>query len=93
MVPWNLPSPRPKNAANNFERLPPDSPERWRALLGRKISIRYALKGNPEHPFSEAIGVISAVTQGADPTISIMGRDGHTTEVGSSSVLQGKVFP
>jgi hypothetical protein len=75
------------------ERLPPASPERWRALLGRKITVRYALADDPEHPFSEAIGVISAVSEAEDPTITIIGRQGTTTYVRSSSVLQGKVFP
>ncbi len=75
------------------ERLPPDSPERWHALLGRKISIRYALADDPEHPFSEAIGVISGVSEGDQPTITILGRDARSTEITASSVLQGKVFP
>src|SRR5688500_15832362 len=91
--PWSPPTPPPKNAGSSFERLPPDSPERWRALLGRKISIRYALAGDPEHPFSEAIGVISGVSDGEGPTISIMKRDGETVEVRAADVLQGKVFP
>ena len=77
----------------DFERLPPDVPERWRSLLGRKISIRYALKGDPEHPFSEAIGVISGISESDDPTIAIIDREGKTTEVLGSDVLQGKVFP
>jgi hypothetical protein len=38
------------------------------------------------------IGVISGVSETDDPTISILGRDGKTTQVDSSSVLQGKVF-
>jgi len=37
--------------------------------------------------------VISGVSEGDDPTITILGRDGKETEVGSSWVLQGKVFP
>ena len=84
---------RQRNAASSFERLPPDSPERWRALLGRKISIRYALSGDPEHPFSEAIGVISDVSDDDDPAITILGRDGRQTELSAMSVLTGKVFP
>ncbi|HWC15132.1 MAG TPA: hypothetical protein VG929_11170 [Actinomycetota bacterium] len=78
----------------DFERLPPDSPERWRALLGRKISIRYALTGDPEHPFSEAIGVVGSVTgEGAATTIGVVDRKGATTEIVAARVLQGKVFP
>jgi hypothetical protein len=61
--------------------------------LGRKISIRYALSGDPEHPFSEAIGVVSAVSQDEQPNITIMSRDGISTELRASDVLQGKVFP
>ena len=91
--PWSLPTPPPKNEANSFERLPPDSPERWRALLGRKVSIRYALRGDPEHPFSEAVGVISGVSEGEQPTISILDRDGEVKEIMGADVLAGKVYP
>ena len=92
-APWSPHTPPPKNAANSFERLPPDPPERWRALLGRKISIRFALSGDPEHPFSEAIGVISAVSDDEQPKIEILDREGKSIEVRASDVLQGKVFP
>ena len=76
------------------ERLPPDLPERWPALLGRKISIRYALAGDPGHPFSEAIGVISGVSdQDGVRAITIMKRDGQTVTVGAAQILSGKVYP
>ena len=77
----------------DFERLPPESPARWRGLLGRKISIRYALAGDPEHPFSEAIGVISGVSDSDPPTITILARDGERKEIRASDILAGKVFP
>lgn len=93
MEPWRARTRPPRNAASSFERLPPDSPERWRALLGRKISIRYALVGDLEHPFSEAIGVVSAVSDGALPSISVLKRDGETVILNAGEVLQGKVFP
>ena len=93
VVPWSLRTLLPRNAASSFERLPPESLERWRALLGRKISIRYALAGDPEHPFSEAIGVVSGVSEAEAPTITIMNRNGETIEVRAGDVLQGKVFP
>ena len=91
--PWSPLTPPPKNAANSFERLPPESPERWRALLGRKISVRYALRGDPDHPFSEAIGVISAVSEGEHPMITVLTRDGGAKEISGLDVLAGKVFP
>ena len=62
--------------------------------MGRKISIRYALTQDPEHPFSEAIGVIARVTgEGAETVISVVDRKGVTKEIAASAVLQGKVFP
>ena len=91
--PWRALTPPPRNAASSFERLPPDSPERWRALLGRKISIRYALRGDPDHPFSEAIGVVAEVSPGDAPEISILDRRGTTIKMNAADVLQGKVFP
>ena len=91
--PWSLLTPPPKNAANSFERLPPESPEHWRALLGCKVSIRYALRGDPEHPFSEAIGVISGVSEGEQPMITLLTRDGGVKEISGSDVLAGKVYP
>ncbi|MEA2517202.1 MAG: hypothetical protein QOG16_1040 [Actinomycetota bacterium] len=92
-VRWSLHTLPQRNAASSFERLPPESLERWRALLGRKISIRYALAGDPEHPFSEAIGVVSGVSEGDAPTVTILARSGATIEVRAGDVLQGKVFP
>jgi hypothetical protein len=93
VAPWSRRTHLPRNAASSFEQLPPDVPARWRALLGRKISIRYALAGDPQHPFSEAIGVISGVSETDDPVVTILGRDGNTSEVRASDVLAGKVFP
>ena len=77
-----------------FERLPPPDPAGWHALLGRKISIRYALDGDPQHPFSEAIGVVARVSGGReDQTIAILGRSGEEKIVRCDRVLAGKVFP
>ena len=93
-VRWRAPTRPPKSAANSFEQLPPESPERWRALLGRKISIRYALAGDPDHPFSEAIGVVSGISdEDGVPVITIMKRDGRTETVRTADILAGKVWP
>ncbi|MDQ3963941.1 MAG: hypothetical protein M3277_08550 [Actinomycetota bacterium] len=87
---WRAPSRLPKNAASNSERLPPPRPEDWTAYLGRKISIRLRLHGDPEHPFSEAIGVVSRVS-GTD--LSILNKKGETVTVAFDDVIAGKVFP
>ena len=66
----------------------------WRRLLGRKISIRYRLHDDPEHPFSEAIGVVSAVEQDErGASISILTRRGATVDVADSDILAVKEFP
>ena len=90
---WRVPTRPPKNAASNPERLPPSSPEHWRALLGRKISIRYRLEKNDTHLFSEAVGVVLAVSDEDGVVIKIMKRDGQAVTVSVSDVLAGKVFP
>jgi hypothetical protein len=68
--------------------------ENWRERLGRKVSVRYRLHGDPEHPFSEAIGVVASVTSvdGTD-TITIVNRRGVTTEIRAPDLLAAKVFP
>ena len=66
----------------------------WPQLLGRKISIRYRLHGDPEHPFSEAIGVVSSVEQNErGSSITIVTRRGASIEVATDDVLALKEFP
>ena len=68
--------------------------EEWQTLLGRKVSIRYKLHGDPAYPFSEAIGVVQAVTQGdAASSVEILSRRGEVVTVAVSDVLAAKVFP
>ena len=90
---WRVPSPPLRSAASNFERLPPESSEHWRALLGRKISIRYRLSEGDSHPFSEAVGVVLEVSDENGVVVKIMTRHGQTLTVHASDVLAGKVFP
>jgi hypothetical protein len=71
-----------------------EPPTDWRPLLGRKVSIRYALRGDPEHPFSEAIGTIGAVEgDGADLSVTLFTKRGERVKVRASDVLATKVFP
>ena len=91
---WRVRSPPLRSAASSFERLPPPTPERWRALLGRKISIRYALTGDPENPFSEAIGVVSGLGESPQgQTVEVLTRTGALVAIPIRDVLAGKVFP
>ena len=83
MARWRVLTLRQRNAASN-----------WTSLLGRKVSIRYRLHGDPEHPFSEAIGVVMAV-EGSDrgEHITILTRRGDEVVVSAEDVLAQKTFP
>lgn len=71
-----------------------DPPADWRPLLGRKVSIRYALQGDPEHPFSEAIGTVGSVEgEGAEVSITIFTKRGERITLRAGDVLAAKVFP
>jgi hypothetical protein len=72
----------------------PAPPQDWGALLGRKVSIRFVLRGDPEHPFSEAVGVVQGVRRGGrSDRIEILKRDGRIVSVEARDVLAAKVFP
>jgi hypothetical protein len=58
-------------------------------LLGRKVSIRYRLHDDPDHPFSEAIGVVMAVTEG---DVSILNRKGTVAVVPINDILATKIM-
>jgi hypothetical protein len=72
-----------------------EPPADWTPHLGRKISLRFALRGDPEHPFSEAIGVLMSVSEddsGAQ-SLQILTRRGATVTVPAPDVLAAKFFP
>jgi hypothetical protein len=64
-------------------------PAAWRGLLGTRVSLRYRLRGDPDHPFSEAIGMVQAVTDGA---VTVVTRRGEEVRVGLRDVLAAKTF-
>jgi hypothetical protein len=71
-----------------------DPPDDWRPFIGKKVSVRYALKGDPQHPFSEAIGMVASVDdRGTDTSITIFNKRGERIELRVADVLAAKVFP
>ena len=71
-----------------------EPPSDWGPLIGRKVSIRYALEGDPEHPFSEAIGMVGSVAgDGAAAIVSIFTKRGERVDVRAADVLAANVFP
>ncbi len=70
-----------------------NSENEWRALLGRKVSIRFRLRGDPAHPFSEAVGVVQAVVASAEGgCIRVVKRRGELVEVPVGDILAAKVL-
>ena len=79
-------------SGSRFER--PESEADWRRLLGRKVSLRYRLPAPSETPFSEAIGVVAAVTdEGSGTAISVLSKRGETNVVPLADIEAAKVFP
>jgi hypothetical protein len=78
-------------------RLGPDEfgdPGVWRGNLGRKTSMRLRLSGDPQHPFTEAVGVVQAVRtheSGADVLV-LVSRRGEEREVPLADILAAKIF-
>ena len=62
----------------------------WIALLGAKVSIRFVLHGDPDHPFSEAVGVVMAVDRDKQ-RIVLMTKKGEVS-VEMRDLLATKVF-
>ena len=72
----------------------PEPPDDWRALIGRRVSLRYALRGDPDHPFSEAIGVIGSVEgDGPGASITLFTKKGERLTLRAADVLAAKAFP
>ena len=63
--------------------------------LGRKISVRYRLHGDPAHPFSEAIGMIQNVrsTTDAGDVVEIVNRRGAVATVPVRDITAFKLWP
>ena len=70
------------------------APEVWRRYLGRKVSLRYRLHDDAEHPFSEAIGMVASVRDepGGPAEIDVVNRRGVASTVPLNDVMVAKVF-
>ena len=65
----------------------------WKPHLGRKVSLRYKID-DPDHPFSEAIGVVASVaTEGDAQVVTILTRAGGSKNILSRDIVAAKIFP
>jgi hypothetical protein len=62
--------------------------------VGHKVSIRWAVKGDPEYPFSEGVGIVQSVEpdEAGQETLTIVNRREETISVPLGDVLAAKVF-
>lgn len=75
-----------RNAAN--------SPE-LESRLGEKLSILFKIEGDPDHPFSEVVGLLQrvAVNAGGGRVLHVCRRDGSVVEVAEADIVRLKFIP
>ncbi|MEA2507281.1 MAG: hypothetical protein QOH48_1899 [Actinomycetota bacterium] len=72
----------------------PKPPGDWSDRLGRKVSVRFRIHGDPDHPFSEAVGVVASVSsEGGSEIVTIINRRGGAITIPAPDLLAVKLFP
>ena len=63
--------------------------------LGEKLSILFRIEGDPEHPYSEVVGLLQRVTvdETGARTLAVCRRDGSVVEVAEADVIRLKFIP
>ena len=71
----------------------PVSEADWRRCLGRRVTLRYRLRDESEHPFSEALGTLQSVTPGEGGVqISLVNRRGELLTLDLEDVENAKLM-
>jgi len=63
--------------------------------LGEKISVLFRIEGDPDHPYSEVVGLLQrvAVSESGARTLAVCRRDGSVVEVAETDVIRLKFVP
>ena len=63
--------------------------------LGEKISVLFRIEGDPDHPYSEVVGLLQrvAVDRSGARTLAVCRRDGSVVEVAEADVIRLKFIP
>jgi hypothetical protein len=63
--------------------------------LGEKLSVLFRIEGDPEHPYSEVIGLLQRVTvdEAGARRLAVCRRDGSVVEVAEADVVRLKFIP
>jgi hypothetical protein len=81
-------------AASNGSSLPQGDADLQRRL-GEKISVLFRIEGDPDHPYSEVVGLLQrvAVSESGARTLAVCRRDGSVVEVAEADVIRLKFIP
>ena len=81
-------------AANSDPARPQDDAG-FQRRLGEKISILFRIEGDPDHPYSEVVGLLQrvAVSESGARTLAVCRRDGSVVEVAETDVIRLKFIP
>jgi hypothetical protein len=84
---------RSGEAATSGPSVPQGHPE-LEQHLGGKLSILFRIEGDPEHPYSEVVGLLQRVSgdEGAR-TLAVCRRDGSVVEVAEADIVRLKFIP
>ena len=63
--------------------------------LGEKLSILFRIEGDPDHPYSEVVGLLQRVdvNEAGARTLAVCRRDGSVVEVAEADVIRLKFIP
>ena len=81
-------------ASSDSSSLPQGDPD-FKRRLGEKLSILFRIEGDPDHPYSEVVGLLQrvAVDQAGARTLAVCRRDGSVVEVAEADVIRMKFIP
>jgi hypothetical protein len=73
----------------------PQGDPNLKGRLGEKISILFRIEGDPDHPYSEVVGLLQrvAVDESGARTLAVCQRDGSVVEVAETDVIRLKFIP
>lgn len=60
--------------------------------LGQKVSILFRIDGDPQHPFSEVVGIVQRISE-ENRVYHVVKRDGTLVEVPAADVVKLKIVP
>jgi hypothetical protein len=94
-APRRAPSHRARSAAASSDPFLPQDDADLTRRLGEKLSILFRIEGDPDHPYSEVVGLLQRVAgnEAGARTLAVCRRDGSVVEVAEADVIRLKFIP